>query len=262
MKLIVCIKQVPDTTEIKIDPVTNTLVREGVESILNPFDAYAIEEAVRLKEQHGGSITAICMGPPQAEATLREAVSLGVDDIILLSDRKFAGADTWATSYTLSAAIRKLEGADLVLTGQQAIDGDTAQVGPGIAAHLNIPQTCFVRKIEEVTPCNITLQRLMEDGSDRIRIKLPAVISVVKEINTPRLPSLRGKRNAKSVELKVWNADDLGLDEKDIGLNGSPTQVLNIFTPKHEKLTQKFEGDSDEAVELIVKSLHDLTKGT
>ncbi len=262
MKLIVCIKQVPDTTEIKIDPITNTLVREGVESILNPFDAYAIEEAVRLKEQHGGSITAICMGPPQAEATLREAVSLGVDDIILLSDRKFAGADTWATSYTLAAAIRKLDGADLVLTGQQAIDGDTAQVGPGIAAHLNIPQTCFVRKIEEVTPCNITLQRLMEDGSDRIRIKLPAVISVVKEINTPRLPSLRGKRNAKSVELKVWNADDLGLDEKDIGLNGSPTQVLNIFTPKHEKLTQKFEGDSDEAVELIVKSLHDLTKGT
>jgi len=255
-------KTSPDTTEIKIDPTTNTLVREGVESILNPFDAYAIEEAVRLKEQHGGSITAICMGPPQAEATLREAVSLGVDDIILLSDRKFAGADTWATSYTLAAAIRKLDGADLVLTGQQAIDGDTAQVGPGIAAHLNIPQTCFVRKIEEVTPCNITLQRLMEDGSDRIRIKLPAVISVVKEINTPRLPSLRGKRNAKSVELKVWNADDLGLDEKDIGLNGSPTQVLNIFTPKHEKLTQKFEGDSDEAVELIVKSLHDLTKGT
>ncbi len=262
MKLIVCIKQVPDTTEIKIDPVTNTLVREGVESILNPFDAYAIEEAVRLKEQHGGNITAICMGPPQAEATLREAVSLGVDDIILLSDRKFAGADTWATSYTLAAAIRKLEGADLILTGQQAIDGDTAQVGPGIAAHLNIPQTCFVRKIEEVSSCNITLQRLMEDGSDRIRIKLPAVISVVKEINTPRLPSLRGKRNAKSVELKVWNADELGLDEKDIGLNGSPTQVLNIFTPKHEKITQKFEGNSDEAVELIVKSLHDLTKGT
>ncbi|OQC09344.1 MAG: Acryloyl-CoA reductase electron transfer subunit gamma [Candidatus Cloacimonetes bacterium ADurb.Bin088] len=262
MKLIVCIKQVPDTTEIKIDPVTNTLVREGVESILNPFDAYAIEEAVRLKEQHGGNITAICMGPPQAEATLREAVSLGVDDIILLSDRKFAGADTWATSYTLAAAIRKLEGADLILTGQQAIDGDTAQVGPGIAAHLNIPQTCFVRKIEEVSSCNITVQRLMEDGSDRIRIKLPAVISVVKEINTPRLPSLRGKRNAKSVELKVWNADDLGLDEKDIGLNGSPTQVLNIFTPKHEKITQKFEGNSDEAVELIVKSLHDLTKGT
>lgn len=262
MKLIVCIKQVPDTTDIKIDPVTNTLIREGVESILNPFDTYAIEEAVRLKEQHGGTITAISMGPPQAEATLREAVSLGVDEIILLSDRRFAGADTWATSYTLAAAIRKVGPFDLVLTGQQAIDGDTAQVGPGIAAHLDIPQTCFVRKIEEVSECKIILQRLMEDGSDRVSVKLPAVISVVKEINSPRLPSLRGKRNAKAVEMKVWNADDLGLDDKDIGLNGSPTQVMNIFSPKHEKQTEKFAGSSEEAAELIVKRLHAITKGS
>lgn len=262
MKLIVCIKQVPDTTDIKIDPVTNTLIREGVESILNPFDTYAIEEAVRLKEQHGGTITAISMGPPQAEATLREAVSLGVDEIILLSDRRFAGADTWATSYTLAAAIRKVGPFDLVLTGQQAIDGDTAQVGPGIAAHLDIPQTCFVRKIEEVSECKIILQRLMEDGSDRVSVKLPAVISVVKEINSPRLPSLRGKRNAKAVEMKVWNADDLGLDDKDIGLNGSPTQVMNIFSPKHEKQTEKFAGSSEEAAELIVKRLHSITKGS
>ena len=143
MKLIVCVKQVPNTTEIKIDPVTNTLVREGVESILNPFDAYAIEEAVRLKEQHGGHITVISMGPPQAEPTLREAVSLGADEIILLSDRAFAGADTLATSLTLAAAIKKVGDFDLILVGQQAIDGDTAQVGPGIAAHLNLPQTCF-----------------------------------------------------------------------------------------------------------------------
>lgn len=262
MNLIVCIKQVPDTTDIKIDPVTNTLIREGVQSILNPFDTYAIEEAVRLKEKHGGTITAISMGPPQAEATLREAVSLGVDEIILLSDRRFAGADTWATSYTLAAAIRKVGQFDLVLTGQQAIDGDTAQVGPGIAAHLDIPQTCFVRKIEDVSECKITLHRLMEDGSDRVSVKLPAVISVVKEINSPRLPSLRGKRNAKAVELKVWNADDLGLDEKDIGLNGSPTQVMNIFSPKHEKQTEKFAGSSEEAVELIVKRLHKITKGS
>ncbi len=148
MRFIVCIKQVPNTTEIKIDPVTNTLVREGVESILNPFDQYAVEEAVRLKEAHGGSVVAISMGPPQVESTLREAVSLGVDEIILLSDRKFAGADTWATSYTLAAAIKRLGEYNLILTGQQAIDGDTAQVGPGIAAHLDIPQTCFVRKIE------------------------------------------------------------------------------------------------------------------
>lgn len=260
MKIIVCIKQVPNTTEIKIDPVTNTLVREGVESILNPFDAYAIEEAVRLKEIHGGTITAISMGPPQVESALREAVSLGVDEIILLSDRKFAGADTWATSYTLSAAITKLGEYDLILTGQQAIDGDTAQVGPGIAAHLKIPQTCFVRKVESIDCKNITVQRLMEDGIDKVLMKLPALISVVKEINSPRLPSLRGKMKAKSVELKVWNCADLGLDDKLVGLNGSPTQVMHIFTPKHDKRTEKFEGDPDQAVEKIIQTLNELTK--
>lgn len=260
MRYVVCIKQVPNTTEIKIDPKTNTLIREGVESILNPFDAYAIEEAVRLKETHGGTITAISMGPAQVEATLREAVSLGVDEIILLSDRKFAGADTWATSYTLAAAIRKLGEYTLILTGQQAIDGDTAQVGPGIAAHLDIPQTCFVRKIENITSCKATVQRLMEDGYDRVEMKLPALISVVKEINVPRLPSLRGKKNAKSVELTIWNADDLALEESMIGLNGSPTQVLNIFSPKHEKQVEKFDGDSDAAAELVIKRLHEFTK--
>jgi len=257
---IVCIKQVPNTTEIKIDPKTNTLIREGVESILNPFDAYAVEEAVRLKEAHGGKVTAISMGPPQCEATLREAVSLGVDEIILLSDRRFAGADTWATSLTLAAAIRKIGDYTLILTGQQAIDGDTAQVGPGIAAHLNIPQTCFVRKIESIEPCKAAVQRLMEDGYDRIQMKLPGLISVVKEINTPRLPSLRGKKNAKSVELVVWNCDDLNLDEKKTGLNGSPTQVMNIFSPHHEKQVDKFAGDPEAAVELVVKHLHELTK--
>ncbi len=260
MHYIVCIKQVPNTTEIKIDPKTNTLIREGVESILNPFDAYAIEEAVRLKEAHGGKISAISMGPPQVEATLREAVSLGVDEIILLSDRKFAGADTWATSYTLAAAIRKLGDYTLILTGQQAIDGDTAQVGPGIAAHLTIPQTCFVRKIISIDGCKARVQRLMEDGYDTVELQLPALISVVKEINSPRLPSLRGKRNAKSVELKVWNAEDLGLEESKIGLNGSPTQVLNIFSPKHEKQVEKFDGDADVAAELIVRRLHEFTK--
>lgn len=260
MHYIVCIKQVPNTTEIKIDPKTNTLIREGVESILNPFDAYAIEEAVRLKEIHGGKITAISMGPPQVEATLREAVSLGVDEIILLSDRKFAGADTWATSYTLAAAIKKVADFSLILTGQQAIDGDTAQVGPGIAAHLDIPQCCFVRKVLSLEPCKMQVQRLMEDGYDSVEMQLPALISVVKEINTPRLPSLRGKKNAKSVELKVWNADDLGLEESKIGLNGSPTQVLNIFSPKHEKQVETFDGDADKAAELIVKRLHEFTK--
>jgi len=260
MNLVVCIKQVPNTTEIKIDPVTNTLIREGVESILNPFDTYAIEEAVRLKEQYGGTVTVISMGPGQCEAVLREAISLGADNMILLSDRRFAGADTWATSLTLAAAIKKLGNVDLIFTGQQAIDGDTAQVGPGIAAHLNIPQTCFVRKIEKVENCQLVLQRLMEDGYDRVQMKLPALISVVKEINSPRLPSLRGKRNAKAAELTVWNCDDLGLNEAEVGLNGSPTQVLRTFTPKHDKVTQKFTGPADEAAELMVKTLDQLTK--
>ncbi|HPV00127.1 MAG TPA: electron transfer flavoprotein subunit beta/FixA family protein, partial [Candidatus Cloacimonas acidaminovorans] len=179
MHFIVCIKQVPGTTEIKIDPKTNTLIREGVESILNPFDAYAIEEAVRLKEKYGGTVTAISMGPNQCETTLREAVSLGVDNIILLSDRRFAGADTYATSLTLAAAIRKIGDYTLILTGQQAIDGDTAQVGPGIAAHLNIPQTCFVRKIESFNEQQAVVERLLEDGFDRVSMQLPALISVV-----------------------------------------------------------------------------------
>jgi electron transfer flavoprotein beta subunit len=255
MKIIVCLKQVPNTTEIKIDPVTNTLIREGVESILNPFDLYAIEEAIRLKEQHGGTITAISMGPPQVEVALREAVSLGVDEIVLLSDRKFAGADTWATSYTLAAAIRKIGEYDIIFAGQQAIDGDTAQVGPGIAAHLDLPQVCFIRKIESYSGHSMLVQRLMEDGYDRLEIPLPAVVTVVKEINTPRLPSLRGKMKSKSVEMKVWNCADLNLDEQDVGLNGSPTQVVSIFSPKLEKQGEKFEGEPDAAVDKIIEHL-------
>ena len=260
MQFIVCVKQVPNTSEIKIDPVTNTLVREGVESILNPFDTYAIEEAVRLKEAHGGTVTAISMGPMQVESVLREADTLGVDHIILLSDRKFAGADTMATSLTLAAAIRKIGDYSLIITGQQATDGDTAQVGPGIAAHLGIPQTCFVRRIQSLQAHHAVVERLMEDGIDTVEMQLPGLISVVKEINTPRLPSLRGKRNAKNAEMTVWNAADLELDESVTGLNGSPTQVLNIFSPKYEKQVEKFDGESALAVDLIVRRLHEITK--
>lgn len=260
MNILVCIKQVPDTTEIKIDPVTNTLIREGVESIINPFDLYAIEEAVRLKEQYGGTVTAITMGPPQAENALRDAVAVGVDQIILLSDRKFAGADTWATSLTLAGAVKKIGEYDLVLFGQQAIDGDTAQVGPGVAAHLQLPQTCFVRKIESINDQEVILQRLMEDGYDRVKMPLPAVVTVVKEINTPRLPSLRGKKNARSVELKVWNATDLQLDEKQIGLNGSPTQVVKIFSPDLQKSGEKYEVTPEESVEILYRRLKEISR--
>ena len=260
MNIIVCIKQVPDTTEIKIDPKTNTLVREGVESIINPFDLYAIEEAIRLKTRFGGKITAISMGPPQVEKALREAVAIGVDEIILLSDRKFAGSDTWATSLTLSGAIKKIGDYDIILFGQQAIDGDTAQVGPGVAAHLQISQVCFVKKIEEIKDNRIILQRLMEDGYDRIDMPLPAAITVVKEINEPRLPSLRGKRNAKKIELKTWTAEDIGLDENDIGLNGSPTQVIKIFTPDLQKDGEKHELPAEELVEILYTKLKELGK--
>ncbi|MCF7857790.1 MAG: electron transfer flavoprotein subunit beta/FixA family protein [Candidatus Cloacimonetes bacterium] len=260
MNILVCIKQVPDTTEIKIDPKTNTLIREGVESIINPFDLYAIEEAIRLKEQFGGKVTAISMGPPQVESALRESIAIGVDEILLLTDRKFAGADTWATSLTLAAAIRKIDEYDIILFGQQAIDGDTAQVGPGVAAHLGIPQTGFVKKIEEVKDSRIILQRLMEDGYDRIDMPLPAVITVVKEINEPRLPSLRGKRNAKKAELRTRTAADLNLDENEIGLNGSPTQVIKIFSPDLQKDGEKYELPTEELVEILYNKLKELGK--
>ncbi len=260
MNIIVCIKQVPDTNEIKIDPETNTLIREGVESIINPFDLYAIEEALRLKEKHGGKITAISMGPPQVEKALRDAVSLGVDEIILLTDRKFAGADTWSTSLVLAEAIRKSGDYDLILFGQQAIDGDTAQVGPGVATHLGIPQTGFVRKIEEITDGKMIVQRLMEDGFDRIRLSLPAALTVVKEINVPRLPSLRGKRNAKKAELKTMNADDLELNENDVGLNGSPTQVVKIFSPEMNKEVEKHDLPAEELAEILYNKLKELGK--
>lgn len=259
MNIIVCIKQVPDTTEIKIDPKTNTLIREGVESIINPFDLYALEEAIRLKEAHGGTITAISMGPPQVESALREAIAMGVDDIVLVTDRKFAGADTLATSLTLSKAIESVGNYDLILCGQMAVDGDTAQVGPGIAAHLRIPQACFVRKIESVDDKKIVLQRLMEDGHDRIEMKLPSVVTVVKEINTPRLPSLRGKRKAKKAELKKITADDLKIDEAIIGLNGSPTQVVKIFAPEIKKGGEKHEKPAEELVEILYNKIKEIT---
>ncbi len=258
MNIIVAIKQVPDTTEIKIDPVTNTLIRDSVDSIINPFDLYALEEALRLKEQYGGKVTAISMGPPQVETALRDCVAMGVDEIYLITDRKFAGADTWATSLTLTEAIRKIGAYDLIIMGQQAIDGDTAQVGPGVAAHMDIPQTCFVRKVVEVDEKSITIERLMEEGFDTVKMNLPALITVVKEINTPRLPSLRGKRNARKAELKVLTAADLELDEANIGLNGSPTQVIKIFSPQIEKKGEKYEVEPEKAAEILYNKLKEL----
>jgi electron transfer flavoprotein beta subunit len=199
MNIIVCIKQVPDTAEVKINPETGTLIREGVPSIVNPLDMHAIEAGLRIKEKVGGKLTVITMGPPQAETALREAISMGADDALLLSDRAFAGSDTWATSYTLSRAIEKL-GADIIICGKQAIDGDTAQVGPEVAEFLNIPHISYVRKIEDVTKDSIRVQRLMDEGYDIVESTLPVLLTVVKELNEPRLPSLKGKIAAKKAD--------------------------------------------------------------
>jgi len=251
MKIIVCIKQVPDTTDVKIDPSTNTLIREGVPSIVNPFDMYALEEGLRLREKLGGTVTVITMGPPQAKEALREAVSLGVDQGILISDRAFAGSDTLATSYALASTIRKIGAYDLIICGKQAIDGDTAQVGPGIAECLQIPFVAFVKKIEEVSDQTMRVQRMMETGYDVIELPLPAVITVVKEINEPRLPSLRGQMRAKKYEPTLWTSSDLDVSEERIGLKGSPTQVIKIFTPDIRKAGERLEGDPEEVADKL-----------
>jgi electron transfer flavoprotein beta subunit len=255
MNIIVCIKQVPDTTEVRIDPVSKNLVREGVKSIVNPFDAYAIEEGVRLKEKFGGKVTVLTMGPPQAEAVLREAISLGCDDGILVSDRAFAGSDTLATGYTLSKAIEKIKDYDVVICGKQAIDGDTAQVGPGIAATLDIPQITYVRKIDEIKDKTIKAERATEEGYEVVESSLPCLITVVKEINTPRLPSLKGKIKAKNATIQVWKAADIGAEETRIGLKGSPTFVWSIFTPPPRPKGTIFEGESQHNVDKLVEAM-------
>lgn len=257
LKIICLIKQVPDTTDIKINPETNTLIREGVPSIINPFDMYAIEEGLRIKEKLGGEVIAISMGPPQAEEALREALSLGVDEALLLSHPSFAGADTWATSYTLAQAIRKLSPYDLILCGRQASDGDTGQVGPGVAEQLNIPQVAFVRRLEEIGPEMAVAQRMTEEGYEVIQTPLPALLSVVKEINEPRLPSLRGKLRAKGAEIPIWGVGELGVKKEDVGLDGSPTKVLRIFTPPAREKGEIWEGDPDEAADRLFNKLRD-----
>ena len=255
MNIIVCIKQVPNTTDVKIDPKTNTLIREGVECAINPFDAYAIEEGVRLKEKSGGKVTVLTMGPPQAESALREAISLGADETILISDRAFAGSDTWATSYVLARAIRKIGGFHLIICGKQASDGDTAQVGPGISCHLDIPQVTYVKKIESIDKSRAKVERMTEEGYEVIETPLPCLFTVVKEINEPRLPSLKGKLKAKSANITVWKAEDLACDPRKIGLDGSPTRVVKIFSPPPRQKGQIFTGDTKEVVEKLAAEI-------
>lgn len=259
MKICCCIKQVPGTTEVKINPETNTLVREGVETQINPFDVYALEEAVRVKERRiaegdPSTVTVISMGPPQAEDALREAISLGADDAILLCDRAFAGSDTWCTSYALAQAVRKLE-PDLVFCGMQAIDGDTGQVGPGIAIHVNYGQVAYVAQIQSLDSKKILVKRLIEEGYEICEVKLPAVLTVVKEINEPRTPSLRGKMAAKKAVIPKWGAVDIDAPADKIGLLGSPTQVVKIMTPPCRTGGDKYEGEAADLADKLVELL-------
>ena len=257
MNIIVCIKQVPDTAEIRINPETNTLMREGVPSIINPFDLNAIEAALQIREQTGGKVTVLTMGPPQAETSLRDAIAMGADEAVLLSDKAFAGSDTWATSYTLARAIEKL-GADIIFCGKQAIDGDTAQVGPETAEFLNIPHISYIRKIEEVMDKSIRVQRLMDEGYDIVEASLPVLLTVVKELNDPRMPSLKGKMAAKKAEIKVMGFVDIDADENSLGLKGSPTQVKNIFAPEIKSERRMIEGSPEEMVDSLIRELKEI----
>lgn len=255
MKIIVCIKQVPDAKDVRLDPETNTLAREGVESIMNPYDQHALEEAVRLKEQYGGEVVAVTMGPPQAEEMLRLAISCGADEVVLVSDRAFAGADTWATSYTLENALKKIGGYDLILCGKQAIDGDTAQVGPGLATRLGIPFITCVQKVREATDSGLVMERMMDDGYDVVAADFPLLLTVVKDINEPRVPSLKGKMKAKKAAIKTLSASDIGADPDCIGLPGSPTKVVEVFPPQARGERAVLEGTIDEQIDQLVDKL-------
>lgn len=255
MNIIVCVKQVPGTNEVKMNKETNTIIRDSVEAIINPFDEYAIEEGVRIKEKTDGKVMVLSMGIPKVADLLKETIAVGVDDAVLLSDRAFAGADTLATSYALSMGIKTLGEYDLIICGKQATDGDTAQVGPSLAEKLGLPHTTYVRKIEEIKDGYIRCQRLTEDGYEVIEMPLPAVITVVKEINEPRLPSIKGKLRAKKAEVRVLTADDIGADKDRCGLKGSPTQVIKTFVPEHNVVSEMFEGTANEQAQKLADKL-------
>lgn len=261
MNIIVCVKQVPDTNDVKIDPETNTLIRKGVPSIVNPFDKNALEAALQLRQLHGGKVTVLTMGPPQANDALKECVAMGADEAILLSDRAFGGADTLATSYTLAQAVRKIGDFDLILCGKQAIDGDTAQVGPEMAEHLGIPLVTYASKIEKIDD-HLIIDREHEDGYEKIQVGFPAVITLIKTLEyEPRMATIKATMKANRMEIPQWGKDNLDVDENRLGLKGSPTKVMKIFSPPkrsdgiciqaetaRESVTQLFQKLSDSKI--------------
>jgi electron transfer flavoprotein beta subunit len=255
MHIVVCIKQVPDAKNVRIDPDTHTLVRQGVECIINPFDLFAVEAALKIKDENNAKVTVMTMGPPQADEALRECLSRGVDEAVLLSDRAFAGSDTWATSTTLAAAVRKLGDVDLIFCGKQAVDGDTAQVGPEMATLLNVPYATFVKKIESLDDRHLKVTRQTDEGAEVWKVPMPALITVLKEVGEPRLPSLRHKMRAKKAQVQVWGAADLGLAPEMVGLSGSFTQVVRVFAPPRRTNRILIEGSIEEQVEQLFRYL-------
>jgi electron transfer flavoprotein beta subunit len=267
MNIIVLVKQVPDTTEVRIDPKTGTLIREGVKSIVNPDDLHALEAAITMREAHGGKITAVSMGPGQAIDAISEAIGMGADEGILLSDKAFAGADTWATSTTLGKAIEALGAFDLIFCGRQAIDGDTAQIGPQVADYLGVPHISYVFEIEQVQGDSIVVKSRLENGFERILCKLPALLTVISELNKPRYPLVGRLIDAceEKAPIQVWNAADIGVQTYDVGLEGSLTHVIKTFAPKLKRQGEMLEGDAKTVVQTLVGKLREkrlLTRGT
>ncbi|MDY7011636.1 MAG: electron transfer flavoprotein subunit beta/FixA family protein [Planctomycetota bacterium] len=260
MRIIVPIKQVPETNAVRMDEETGTMIREGVEAIINPLDLYAIELAIRLREEHGGEVVAVSMGPPKAITALREAIAMGCDSAVLISDRAFAGADTWATSYVLSAAIKRIGGYNLIICGERATDGDTGQVGPGIASFLDLPVATYIGKVDTVAGKSCRVHRLVENGYEVLEADLPAVLTVVKEIADPRLPTLRGKQKARKMDIPTWASDDLEVEPDKLGLNGSPTRVVKIHKPTVTRKCEKLVAGDDESVVAAVDRMVEFLK--
>lgn len=259
MEIIVCIKQVPGTSKVQVDPVTGVLIRDGIDTKMNPYDLFALETAVRLKEQHGGHVKVISMGPRQALEVIREAFMMGADEGLLVSDRKFAGADVLATSYTISQGIRKMGDFDMIITGKQTTDGDTAQVGPEIAEYLEIPHIANVLKIIEATDKDVTLEMDMPDTVELVKVKFPCLLSVEKDIFQPRLPSFKKKIETKDREIKIICLNDMeDKNEKRYGLSGSPTQVERIFPPDENVDKEIWEGSGEELADRLSEKLKEL----
>ncbi len=259
MDIVVLIKQVPDSSEVKLDPKTGHLLREGIGAIMNPDDRHALEAAVRLKEAHGGRIVVLSMGPAQAIDVVSEAIGMGADEAVLLSDSAFAGADTWATSSTLGKAIEKIGKYDLIICGRQAIDGDTAQIGPQVAEYLGLPQVTYVFDIEAVTDGTVVVKKRLEDGYEKVQCDLPALLTVIAEVNRTRYPAIGNLIDAcgEQAPIRIWNAADIGVMTCDVGLAGSLTHVIRTFAPKGGRQTQMLEGDTGTVVRTLLEKLRE-----